>query len=261
MVTAVCCTLPQRASQNWLADREDGSDRRHFIYVETGSYLGLSSHVVTATVVNEGVPIVSYAHDLFDSSSTDLWSHVMNNPTHLHTFYSNVRRNGYEQNIIPIIGSKRSLRVYVGFSVTASLLVSTGQSHETMAMHLDGSVDMVFIDGDHTYEGTTHALMRSCGDLHRRNCCYPGALADIREGFRILRPGGFLLGHDTVPVEKDVYHGGMGWNGVEWALRTFTAERGLSRHGAQLDGMSANAWSIVSSTAYMFLIMKGPVGA
>jgi hypothetical protein len=69
---------------------------------------------------------------------------AMTNQTNLQNFYSNVRLNGYEQNIISIIGSKRSLHAYVGFSVTASLLVSTGQSHETMAMHLDGSVDMVF---------------------------------------------------------------------------------------------------------------------
>lgn len=84
-----------------------------------------------------------------------------------------------------------------------------------------------------------------------------GALADIREGWRILRPGGFLLGHDTVPVDQHIYHGGMGWNGVEFALRTFTAEMGLTRPGAGEDGMCANAWSIVSGTGYMFLIMKG----
>lgn len=38
--------------------------------------------------------------------------------------------------------------------------------------------------------------------------CYAGALQDIREGFRILKPGGYLVGHDCVPDHLQHYHEG-----------------------------------------------------
>lgn len=33
------------------------------------------------------------------------------------------------------------------------VFILAGQSFETMSLHEDASVDLVFIDGDHTYEG------------------------------------------------------------------------------------------------------------
>ena len=86
---------------------------------------------------------------------------------------------------------------------------------------------------------------------------YSGALADIREGFRILRPGGYLLGHDAYPEDKPSYHGGMGWNGVTRALREFCAEHGWTRAGAAQDGYCANPWALVVSSGYIFALHKG----
>jgi hypothetical protein len=83
-----------------------------------------------------------------------------------------------------------------------------------------------------------------------------GALEDMREGFRILRPGGYLLGHDAFPESKPVYHGGMGWNGVIAALRQLSAENGWRRTGAEQDGQCDDAWAVVLQTAYMFAILK-----
>lgn len=50
-----------------------------------------------------------------------------------------------------------------------------GDSKETHAVHPDASLDYVFVDGDHSYEG---------------------ALADIRNFSRALKPGGWLLVQD-----------------------------------------------------------------
>lgn len=85
---------------------------------------------------------------------------------------------------------------------------------------------------------------------------YTGALEDMREGFRILRPGGYLLGHDAVPESTPVYHGGMGWNGVTAALRQLSLENGWRRSGAETDGQCDDAWAVVLQTAYMFAILK-----
>ena len=79
----------------------------------------------------------------------------------------------------------------------------------------------------------------------------------MREGFRILKPGGYLLGHDANPESEAVYHEGMGWNGVQAALKQFCKERGLVRYGSAQDGMSPHAWSLVAGTGHIFLIIKG----
>ena len=76
-----------------------------FVYVETGSYMGLSSHIVTASVLELGLRVLAYAHDQFDSSTTEIWqTTMMQEKSNLQIFYDNVRRNHFESNIIPIIG-------------------------------------------------------------------------------------------------------------------------------------------------------------
>jgi hypothetical protein len=75
------------------------------VYVETGSYLGLSAHIVTTTALSVGIPVISYAHDLFDTSTTELWDVAPTARTNLQNFYDNVRRNGLISNIVPIIGT------------------------------------------------------------------------------------------------------------------------------------------------------------
>ena len=103
-----------------------------FVYVETGSYLGLSSHIVASSAQEERVPLIVYAHDIFDNSETELWMFTeRNNKTNLQRFYDNVRDNGLQRIIIPI----------------------AGYSQITLRMHPSESVDMIFVDGDHTYEG------------------------------------------------------------------------------------------------------------
>lgn len=63
----------------------------------------------------------------------------------------------------------------------------TGDSKATHVVHEDGSLDYVFVDGDRSYEG---------------------ALADLRNFWRKLRPGGVLAVQDAV---GDVRHALRDW--------------------------------------------------
>ena len=80
-----------------------------------------------------------------------------------------------------------------------------------------------------------------------------GALRDFREAWRILQPGGFMVGHDCLPEDNDVIHVGMGANGVRKALRVFLREAGVAFYDPIRE---SNSWWIVNYTAYMFLIRK-----
>jgi Methyltransferase domain len=59
------------------------------------------------------------------------------------------------------------------------LTVLRGKSKGALTAIPDHSVDLAFLDGDHTYDGLK---------------------ADIEEGLRIVRPGGVLAGHDFTQV-------------------------------------------------------------
>jgi predicted O-methyltransferase YrrM len=96
-------------------------------YVETGSYLGCSALIValhsSATV---------WAHDLW---TTD-WSELRGAPPpevqdYFYVFYTGVKANKLENRIIPI----------------------RGRSAYTVGIHDDKSIDLAFIDGDHSFEG------------------------------------------------------------------------------------------------------------
>jgi cephalosporin hydroxylase len=195
---------------------------RPFTYVETGSYLGLSAHIVASTALALGVEAIVYSHDLFDQADEErgydkeLWGAAkQKRKTNLQLFYSNVRRNNFTRTIIPI----------------------AGPSAETLNIHEPESVDMIFIDGDHSYEGV---------------------LADLRESWRILRPGGMLLGHDCIPEEDAVFHEGMGLNGVRRAVKFFFLEvLQLSVAQDTVQGiLTVNPWMYVKDTAHMFAIQK-----
>lgn len=71
-------------------------------------------------------------------------------------------------------------------------------------------------------------------------------LTELRQGWRILKPGGVLLGIRAYPDR-------LGINGVERALLQFCFERGI----VQGDG-SYYAWYLVESSSYMYYIWKGP---
>jgi predicted O-methyltransferase YrrM len=124
-------------------------------YIETGSYLGCSSLVVAfhskATV---------YAHDVW---VTD-WSELKGSPPpqvddYFYKFYKMVTDNKMENQIIPI----------------------RGPSQYTLGIHEDESIDVAFIDGDHSYEG-----------------CY----ADLVAVFPKLKPGATILAHDCYPSSE-----------------------------------------------------------
>ena len=96
-------------------------------YIETGSYLGCSALLVAlhsdATV---------WAHDIW---VTD-WSELKGCPPpevkdYFYEFYKSVKKNKLENRIIPV----------------------RGKSEYTIGIHDDASVDLAFVDGDHSYEG------------------------------------------------------------------------------------------------------------
>jgi predicted O-methyltransferase YrrM len=63
-----------------------------------------------------------------------------------------------------------------------------GPSAETLRVHAPGSLDMAFCDGDHSFAG---------------------ALADLRQLWHALRPGGALLAHDAIIL----------MNGTDYSVR------------------------------------------
>ena len=63
--------------------------------------------------------------------------------------------------------------------VLSRATVLRGRSIEILRTLAAASADLVFLDGDHTYDGLK---------------------ADIEEGLRIVRPGGILAGHDFTRV-------------------------------------------------------------
>lgn len=88
-------------------------------YVETGSYLGCSA--ILAALNSNNVSII-YCHDLWPENTTDDYFHV---------FYRNVSELNLEKTIIPI----------------------RGNTHYTLGIHEDKSIDLAFIDGDYSYDG------------------------------------------------------------------------------------------------------------
>ena len=103
------------------------------IYVEVGSYKGLS-----ATIVSEAMGKNSkiYCHDLWvDEKDWDevLEGKMLSLKTNnlFQTFKDNIKKNNFDDRVI-------SLR---------------GDSKKTLHQHKDNSVDWCFIDGDHRFEG------------------------------------------------------------------------------------------------------------
>jgi hypothetical protein len=118
-------------------------------YIETGSYLGCS-----ALIVASHSHALVYAHDIWVAD----WSELKGGPPprvddYFYKFYTMVQDNNLEQRIFPIRGS----------------------SPYTVGIHRNESIDMCFIDGDHSYEG-----------------CY----ADLKAVFPKMKIGGIVLIHD-----------------------------------------------------------------
>jgi predicted O-methyltransferase YrrM len=97
-------------------------------YVETGSYLGLSASIIG--MVSKANLI--YAHDMWDTQfAGDIFIDEVKYKDYFFKFYENVKKLGFENRIIPI----------------------RGDSKYTLGIHDDKSIDLAFIDGDHSYQG------------------------------------------------------------------------------------------------------------
>ena len=84
------------------------------------------------------------------------------------------------------------------------------QFYERLA---DNSLDALYIDGDHSYQGVR---------------------TDLLLGWNKVKPGGWIMGHDyEINMDKANVHYDFG---VERAVQEFLADRGLSLHAKGLDG-------------------------
>ena len=100
------------------------------VYIETGSYLGCSSILVS---LHSNALV--YAHDIWVQEYDTL--HTDSGPppkveNYFKEFYKNIKDNNLQSRVIPIRGDSK-------FTVDA--------------VHDDDSVDFAFIDGDHSEEG------------------------------------------------------------------------------------------------------------
>jgi predicted O-methyltransferase YrrM len=136
------------ADVNALAEHVRGAKK----YVETGSYLGASAHIAALSS-----SAIVYAHDIWVTDWSDLSNASVPPPEcadYFYEFYKGVKRNKLENRIIPI----------------------RGKSAYTLGIHDDNTIDVAFIDGDHSYEG---------------------CLADLVAVWPKMIHGGTILVHDS----------------------------------------------------------------
>jgi len=136
-------------------------------YIETGTFMGVSAHLVamnsTATV---------WCHDIWALTSNIVPEECPSEC--FFEFYKCVSDNSLQNRVIPV----------------------TGNSLKTVSIHADQSIDLAFVDGDHSYEG---------------------ALGDFRNVLPKMKKGGVILAHDCAPGSDCMR-----------AMTDFTHETGLS---------------------------------
>lgn len=121
-------------------------------YIETGTYLGCSALLVA---LNSNATV--WAHDIW---VTD-WSELKGSrpppqvKDYFYEFYEAVKKNGLENRVIPI----------------------RGDSLYTVGIHDDNSIDLAFVDGDHSYKG---------------------CLGDLKAVLPKMKPDGVILAHDCI---------------------------------------------------------------
>jgi predicted O-methyltransferase YrrM len=150
VVKGVRATLNQTDSQTliWHAQQLKEGSR----YLETGSYLGGSALLVALFS-----PATVWAHDIWETRLSGPNEHEsLEVKDYLFEFYKMVKENKLENRIIPV----------------------RGDSKYTVGIHDDKSVDLAFIDGDHSYEG---------------------ALGDLQKVYPKMKSGGTILVHDCTP--------------------------------------------------------------
>ena len=135
--------------------------------IEVGSHQGLSAYVMTSALLDSGNHTAKiYCVDIWEGGVLD-------------KFMRNMELKRVSQNIVPIQNT----------SEKASLTFA------------DNGSDLIFIDGDHSYEGCR---------------------SDLYAWYPKLKPGGIMIGHDYV----------HSWPGVIQAADQFVADRKLE-HGCQ----------------------------
>lgn len=143
----------------WLAERARG--RR---VVEVGSWLGRSTKALASTATKV------FAVDHWAGSKDDATEKEAKEIDVWATFNSNLGPEINSRKVVPISMKHEHLSASTTYDYDS---VSTTYSFLT-----DEPVDMVFIDGDHSYEA---------------------AKRDIQNAMAILAPGGLLCGHDFDP--------------------------------------------------------------
>ena len=94
-----------------------------------------------------------------------------------------------------------------------NVMTCRGKSGELLPMFKDGTFDMVYLDGDHSYEGVK---------------------IDLPLAWAKLKKGGWLMGHDYETNPKKTKTGYA--FGVKKAVDEFLAEKGLKIQALALDG-------------------------
>jgi predicted O-methyltransferase YrrM len=129
-------------------------------YLEIGSYLGCSSVLAGLTLKNKSFV---FSHDIWENDMSNLPSDGGPPPSvdnYFYNFYDNIRTNDLEGIVIPI----------------------RGDSSYTVGIHIDKSIDLAFVDGDHSYKG---------------------CLKDLNAVFPKMKQNSVILCHDAVP-DSDV---------------------------------------------------------
>lgn len=130
-------------------------------YVEVGSYLGCSTFIVANLTAGSGVLL--FAHDIWVENMEELPPGSDPPPLtedYFHSFYRGVTSRGFARSVIPI----------------------RGPSTYTLSIHAAASIDLAFVDGDHSEQG---------------------CLSDLRLLWPRMRSGGIVYVHDVLSKDED----------------------------------------------------------
>jgi|MDTC01.2.fsa_nt_gb predicted O-methyltransferase YrrM len=129
-------------------------------------YIEIGSYLGCSAVIiaKENPETLVYAHDIWETDMKDLPDDSLP-PDHVADYFLNFYSS------VTRLGLERQI------------IPVRGDSKYTMKIHADESAGCVFIDGDHSFQG---------------------CLADLREAWRVIRPGGVVMVHDC-HVGSDVH--------------------------------------------------------
>lgn len=97
--------------------------------------------------------------------------------------------------------------------------VYAGLSSQVLPTLADNSLDFIYLDADHSYEGVK---------------------GDLTQSWRLVRDGGFIAGHDySINAEKCADASHYGNFGVKRAVDEFLDEHDLLLYGIAMDGYTS----------------------